>query len=238
MMDAAGLLNPSCWHHTVTDIYQPTDVVLDDVTIPFDWGFATCPSSGILSADADHSISPNPLTAVSPFDHLIQKPHDRIRTNTNANANTAVSGLSTIFESSVSSKIDTSLESPTVELDLLCQESSVYKAQENRECYPQGSSNAGSIGNHQTKRRHKGPKSYISRGQHCSLLRVDNQKGKEYLPPVCAGSHQDSVTVKRARKTLASRKSRSRNIQYLQGLEKQVLELEAERDYWKGIALL
>ncbi|CAJ0550135.1 Ff.00g100650.m01.CDS01 [Fusarium sp. VM40] len=208
------------------------DVILDDVTIPFDWDFATCPSS-----DTDHSISPSPLTTVSPFDYLIHKPHDRIRTNTSANTNTPLSGLSTIFESSVLTKIDISLEPPTLELDLLCQESFVYKAPDNKECYPHGLSNAGSIGNHQTKRRQKAPKSYVSRGQHCSLLRVDLQQGKESLPSVCAGSHQDSVTVKRARKNLATQKSRSRNIQYLQGLQKQILELEIERDYWKGIAL-
>lgn len=219
-------------HLVMTDICKPIDVILDDVTIPFDWGFATCPSS-----DTDHSISPSPLTTVSPFDYLIHKPHDRIRTNTNANSNTTFSGLSTIFESSVLTKIDISLDPPTLELDLLCQESSVCKAPDNKECYPHGSSNTGSIGNHQPKRRQKAPKSYISRAQHCSLLRVDIQQGKESLPSICAGSLQDGVALKRARKNLATRKSRSRNIQYLQGLEKQVLELEIERDYWKGIAL-
>lgn len=219
-------------HLVITDICKPIDVILDDVTIPFDWGFATCPSS-----DTDHSISPSPLTTVSPFDYLIHKPHDRIRTNTNISTNTGFSGLSTVFESSVLTKIDISLDPPTLELDLLCQESSVYKAPDNKECYPHGSSNAGSIGNHQTKCRQKAPKSYISRGQHCSLLRVDIQKGTESLPSICAGGHQDGVALKRARKNLATRKSRSRNIQYLQGLEKQVLELEIERDYWKGIAL-
>ena len=47
----------------------------------------------------------------------------------------------------------------------------------------------------------------------------------------------DTVTMKRARNTLAARKSRQRKMQRFDELEERIAELEATRDYWRQIAL-
>jgi hypothetical protein len=43
--------------------------------------------------------------------------------------------------------------------------------------------------------------------------------------------------MKRARNTLAARKSRQRKMQRFEELEDKIAKLEAERDHWKNIAL-
>ncbi|TXB97179.1 hypothetical protein FocTR4_00011819 [Fusarium oxysporum f. sp. cubense] len=171
------------------------DVVLDDETFLDDWYFTSPPFSDVLSFYAGHSMSPISLATVSPFDYLIRKPPGR----TPANANAASSDLSSTIESPVFSKINVPLYSLTIEFDLLCEEPSVYEAQDTKECYPFGSNNAEPIGQHQTNRRHKAPKPCISCGQHYPIPPVDIRRQKKSLPLICAGSHQHSITVKRAR---------------------------------------
>ena len=45
------------------------------------------------------------------------------------------------------------------------------------------------------------------------------------------------VAVKRARNTLAARKSREKRVERTDALSKRVAELEDEVEHWKGIAL-
>ncbi|KAG7135712.1 Cross-pathway control protein 1 like [Verticillium longisporum] len=45
------------------------------------------------------------------------------------------------------------------------------------------------------------------------------------------------ATMKRARNTLAARKSRERKMQRFEDLEEKIRKLEAERDHWKTMAL-
>lgn len=47
----------------------------------------------------------------------------------------------------------------------------------------------------------------------------------------------DAVAIKRARNTLAARKSRQRKMQRLWELEEEICRLKSERDHWKEIAL-
>jgi hypothetical protein len=47
----------------------------------------------------------------------------------------------------------------------------------------------------------------------------------------------DPVAVKRARNTLAARKSRARKAQRLEELEERIKQLTAERDHWRSLAL-
>jgi hypothetical protein len=47
----------------------------------------------------------------------------------------------------------------------------------------------------------------------------------------------DVIAMKRARNTLAARKSRERKAQRLEDLEAKIARLEAERDHWKQLAL-
>ena len=57
------------------------------------------------------------------------------------------------------------------------------------------------------------------------------------LPPIIVEDLNDTVAMKRARNTLAARKSHQRKIQRFEELEDKIAKHEAERDHWKNIAL-
>lgn len=66
---------------------------------------------------------------------------------------------------------------------------------------------------------------------------VNARKRSQPLPPIIVEDPNDTVAMKRARNTLAARKSRERKAQRFELLEKQIKKLEEERDYWKRLAL-
>ncbi|KAK2061589.1 bZIP transcription factor [Colletotrichum caudatum] len=55
--------------------------------------------------------------------------------------------------------------------------------------------------------------------------------------PIIVEDPHDTVAMKRARNTLAARKSRERKAQRFEDLEEKIRKLEEERDHWKSIAL-
>jgi hypothetical protein len=57
------------------------------------------------------------------------------------------------------------------------------------------------------------------------------------LPPIVIDDPSDIVAMKRARNTLAARKSRERKAMRFDELEEKIAQLEAERDHWKKLAL-
>ncbi|KAJ3579278.1 hypothetical protein NPX13_g1292 [Xylaria arbuscula] len=57
------------------------------------------------------------------------------------------------------------------------------------------------------------------------------------LPPIIIDNPEDTVNMKRARNTLAARKSRERKAQRLEELEKLIEKLEQERDKWRSVAM-
>merc|ERR1712093_798750 len=63
------------------------------------------------------------------------------------------------------------------------------------------------------------------------------RKRDKPLPPIVVEDPNDTVAMKRARNTLAARKSRQRKMQRLEDLEAKIARLEAERDHWKSLAL-
>jgi hypothetical protein len=63
------------------------------------------------------------------------------------------------------------------------------------------------------------------------------RKRNSPLPPIIVEDPNDTVAMKRARNTLAARKSRQRKMQRFDELEDKIAKLEAERDHWKDIAL-
>jgi len=63
------------------------------------------------------------------------------------------------------------------------------------------------------------------------------RKRDKALPPIIVEDPNDTVAMKRARNTLAARKSRQRKMQRFEELEDQIAKLTAERDHWKSIAL-
>ncbi|KAI9151342.1 Cross-pathway control protein 1 [Paramyrothecium foliicola] len=56
-------------------------------------------------------------------------------------------------------------------------------------------------------------------------------------PPIIVDDPSDVIAMKRARNTLAARKSRERKVQRAVDLEERINKLKQERDHWKNIAL-
>ncbi|RWA14798.1 hypothetical protein EKO27_g292 [Xylaria grammica] len=88
-------------------------------------------------------------------------------------------------------------------------------------------------------RRKSGNSSPVSNnhGRHSSVSGVNSRRRDKPLPPIIIDDPSDTVAMKRARNTLAARKSRERKAQKLEELEEKIAKLEEERDHWKRIAL-
>lgn len=74
-------------------------------------------------------------------------------------------------------------------------------------------------------------------GRHSSVSGVNSRRRDKPLPPIIVDNPGDTVAMKRARNTLAARKSRERKAQRLEDLEEKIMKLEQERDHWKRIAM-
>jgi len=86
-------------------------------------------------------------------------------------------------------------------------------------------------------RRRSGPGISPPSGTHSSISGVNSRKRDKPLPPIIVEDPNDTVAMKRARNTLAARKSRQRKMQRFDELEERIAKLEEERDHWKDIAL-
>ncbi|KAF2963691.1 hypothetical protein GQX73_g9895 [Xylaria multiplex] len=73
--------------------------------------------------------------------------------------------------------------------------------------------------------------------RHSSVSGVNSRRRDKPLPPIIIDDPSDTVAMKRARNTLAARKSRERKAQKLEELEEKIAKLEEERDHWKRLAL-
>ncbi|KUI53088.1 Cross-pathway control protein 1 [Cytospora mali] len=74
-------------------------------------------------------------------------------------------------------------------------------------------------------------------GRHSSVSGVGARRRDKPLPPIIVEDPNDTIAMKRARNTLAARKSRERKAQRFEDLEEKIRKLEAERDHWKQLAL-
>lgn len=74
-------------------------------------------------------------------------------------------------------------------------------------------------------------------GRHSSVSGVNSRRRDKPLPPIIVEDPADTTAMKRARNTLAARKSRERKAQRFEDLEAKIAKLEAERDHWKRIAM-
>jgi hypothetical protein len=70
-----------------------------------------------------------------------------------------------------------------------------------------------------------------------SVAGVNSRRRDKPLPPIIVEDPSDTIAMKRARNTLAARKSRERKAQRLDELEEKISKLTAERDHWKNLAL-
>ncbi len=88
-----------------------------------------------------------------------------------------------------------------------------------------------------TGHRRKSSTSSPPSGRHSSVSGVNSRRRDKPLPPIIVEDPSDSVAMKRARNTLAARKSRERKAMRFEELEEKIAKLEAERDHWKKVAL-
>jgi hypothetical protein len=70
-----------------------------------------------------------------------------------------------------------------------------------------------------------------------SVAGVNSRRRDKPLPPIIIEDPSDTVAMKRARNTLAARKSRERKAARLDELEEKISKLTAERDHWRNMAL-
>jgi len=66
---------------------------------------------------------------------------------------------------------------------------------------------------------------------------VSARKRNQPLPPIVVEDPSDSIAIKRARNTLAARKSRQKKMERFDELEGEIEKLKEERDHWKSLAL-
>lgn len=86
-------------------------------------------------------------------------------------------------------------------------------------------------------RRRSGTASSPPTASHASVSGVSSRKRDKPLPPILVDDPTDTVAMKRARNTLAARKSRQRKMQRFEELEDEIAKLKTEVEHWKGIAL-
>lgn len=73
-------------------------------------------------------------------------------------------------------------------------------------------------------------------GRHSFTSGVAPKRRDKPLPAITIDDPNDTIAVKRARNTLAARKSREKRVERTEALVSQVNELEAEVEHWKNIA--
>ncbi|TLD05801.1 uncharacterized protein PgNI_08734 [Pyricularia grisea] len=85
-------------------------------------------------------------------------------------------------------------------------------------------------------RRKSGNSPTSSTGRHSSVSGVNARRRDKPLPPIVVEDPSDTVAMKRARNTLAARKSRERKAMRFEELEDKLEKLTAERDHFKNLA--
>ncbi|KAJ0110207.1 hypothetical protein J7T55_000639 [Diaporthe amygdali] len=85
--------------------------------------------------------------------------------------------------------------------------------------------------------RRKSSNSSSPSGRHSSVSGVNSRRRDKPLPPIIVEDPNDTIAMKRARNTLAARKSRERKAIKFEELEEKIRKLEADRDHWKQVAI-
>ena len=73
-------------------------------------------------------------------------------------------------------------------------------------------------------------------GRHSFTAGVHPRKRDKPLPAITVEDPSDSVAIKRARNTMAARKSRAKRVERTEQLESEIAELQDEVERWKNIA--
>ncbi|KAF5633502.1 Cross-pathway control 1 [Fusarium tjaetaba] len=222
------------------------DVELPEEFTAFDGGANTAFSSpavpSVFDFGGSSSSSIGNLATISPQDLFA---HDNFMSAPNSSALTALTSPSIYNESPEFDGYDVSPNFGSADFDgaadpwfpLFPQDNNVAPAQPNSvENSPElKSDEVDSDSQSPAPSRRKSGTSPSTR--HSSVAGVNARKRDKPLPPIVIDDPSDIVAMKRARNTLAARKSRERKAAKLEELEEKIAKLEAERDHWKRIAL-
>ncbi|KAM0325977.1 hypothetical protein ACHAPQ_007896 [Fusarium lateritium] len=239
MMNAAGLYHSDPPHSPTSS--PSADVELEEFTA-FEGGANTAFSSPAVASVFDFGGHSN-LATISPQDLIV---HDSFMSAPNSSALTALTSPSIYNESpdftdgyDVSpnfgnADFDTPADSwyplfPQPEISAAPVQSTVESSPEEKSDELESDSQS------PPPSRRKSGASPSTR--HSSVAGVNARKRDKPLPPIIIDDPSDTVAMKRARNTLAARKSRERKAMKMEELEDKIAKLEAERDHWKRIAL-
>lgn len=90
---------------------------------------------------------------------------------------------------------------------------------------------------HKSSHGHSHSRTPSTATKHSSSAGVNSRRREKPLAPIVVDDLNDCVAMKRARNTLAARKSRARKQERLDELEEAIAKLTEERDHWKKMAL-
>ncbi|KAK2613042.1 General control protein [Conoideocrella luteorostrata] len=250
MMNAAGLSTQQSQspHASKTiHLHATADVDLDEFTA-FEGGASAFSSPAVPSAmdfNGSMSSSTSTMGTVSPHDLLV---HEPFMSAPNSAALTALTSPSIYNESPDFDGYDVSPNFgstdfdgsgdpwyPLFPQDSTNQSSEVVDAEGSPTTKSEDVDSVGKASG--TSSRKNASQSPTSGGRHSSVAGVNSRKRDKPLPPIVVDDPHDTVAMKRARNTLAARKSRERKAQRFDELEDRIAKLEAERDHWKQIAL-
>lgn len=75
-------------------------------------------------------------------------------------------------------------------------------------------------------------------GRKSSLTGAGVRKRSAPLPPIVVEDPSDHVAIKRARNTLAARKSREKKVKRMEEMEAQIEDLKAQVEHWKRLCMM
>lgn len=78
----------------------------------------------------------------------------------------------------------------------------------------------------------------IGSGRKGSVTGAGVRKRTVPLPPIVLEDPSDQIAIKRARNTLAARKSREKKVRKMEEMELQIEELKAQVEHWKRLCML
>ncbi|KAG5960435.1 hypothetical protein E4U57_008222 [Claviceps arundinis] len=225
------------------------DVDLDEFT-PFEGGasaFSSPAISSVMDFGGGISSSASTLGTVSPHDLLVQDPFSSAPSSA---ALTALTSPSLYNESPDIDSFDASPNFGNVDFDgtgdswypLFPDESShsdLQFAKSDLSLAEALSDKVSAVVDQDAAvvSRKKAAVSPSSGRRHSSIAGVNPRKRDKPLPPIIIEDPNDTTAMKRARNTLAARKSRERKAMHVEDLMSRIATLEAECDHWKSIAL-
>lgn len=218
----------------------------------YDAGVFSSPAMGVYDLNASVSSNSSHVGTVSPNDLLLQ---DSFMSAPNSSALTALTSPSDYNDSPYIDSYDVSPNFGSSDVDAVGGHDAAWfplfdqintavagapvadaEASPASESLDMVSSAEKSEGT-SSRRKAGHVRSPSSSAKHSSSSGVGSRRRDKPLAPIVVEDPLDTVAMKRARNTLAARKSRQRKQERLDELEETIAKLTAERDHWKKLAL-